>query len=112
MMDISQDDRDAVLALVTETLRDAGRTTPPPETEQDDWLRGTAEWSDPDANGWVTFAPVEIAVWVPKALFGWQVALESRDPLAPEWLKYPHLSLTRWPAVEAAVHRLYAAGEI
>lgn len=111
MMDNSQDDRDAVLALVTETLRDAGRTTPPPETEQGDWLRGNAEWSDPDANGWVTLKPVEIAVWVPKALVGWQVALQSSDPLAPEWLEYPRLSLTRWPAVEAAVRSLYVPGE-
>lgn len=111
MMDIFQDDRDAALALVKETLRDAGRTTPPPEIEQGDWLRGTAEWSDPDANGWVTLVPVEIAVWVPRALVGWQAALESRDPLKLEWLDLPHLSLTRWPAVAAAVRRLYANGE-
>ena len=110
-MDISEGDREAALALVKATLRDAGRTTPPPETEQGDWLRGTAEWSDPDANGWVTLTPVEIPVWVPKALVGWQVALETDGPLNSKWLEFPNMSLKRWPEIEAAVRCLYAAAE-
>ncbi len=68
MADISGSDRAAVLALVTEALRNAGRTAPPLETEQGDWLRGNAKWSEPDEHGWVALVPVQFDVWMPKAL--------------------------------------------
>lgn len=77
MADISEGDRDAVLALVTKALRDAGRTAPPAEAEQGDWLRGDAEWSEPDELGWVALVLSRIDVWVPKAIVAWQVALRS-----------------------------------
>ncbi|WP_010188491.1 hypothetical protein [Sphingomonas sp. PAMC 26605] len=112
MADIPEGDRDAVLALVTEALRDAGQTAPPLEAEQGDWLRGDAEWSGPDKHGWVALVPVGLDVWVPKALVAWQVALRSDGLLPPEWMDDPRLSLTRWPAIEAAVRRLYAAAEV
>lgn len=106
MEDITGDDRDAVLALVTEALRDAGRTEPPPEAEQGDWLRGDAEWSEPDEHGWVALVPVRLDVWVPKAMVAWQVMLQSGGTVWPEWMDDPRLSLARWPAIEAAVRRL------
>lgn len=112
MADIPEGDRDAVLALVTEALRDAGQTAPPPEAEQDDWLRGDADWSEPDEHGWVALAPIRFDVWVPKALVAWQVALQLGGLLQPEWMDDPRLSLARWPAIEAAVRRLYAAVEV
>lgn len=66
MADIPGSDRDAVLALVTEALRNAGRTVPPPETEKGDRLRGNAKWSEPDEHGWVALIPVQFDVWMRK----------------------------------------------
>ena len=111
MTNIPEGDREAVLALVTETLRDAGRTTPPAAAEQGDWLRGDVEWSDADEHGWVALVPSHIDVWVPKALVAWQVALQSGGLLQPEWMDDPRLSLKRWPTIETAVRRLYATAE-
>lgn len=112
MANIPEDDRDAVLVLVTEALRDAGRTAPPPEAEQGDWLRGEAEWSEHDEHGWVALVPVRLDVWVPKALVAWQMTLQSGGLIQPGWMDDPRLSLARWPAIEAAVRRLYAAVEV
>ena len=112
MANIPEGDCDAVLALVTETLCDAGRIAPPRDAERGDWLRGDAEWSEPDEHGWVALVPVRIDVWVPKALVAWQVALQSGRPLQLKWIDDPRLSLARWPAIEAAVGRLYAAAGV
>ena len=111
MADIPEGDRDAVLALIIEAMRDAGQTVPPPETEQGDWLCGDAEWSEPDEHGWVALVLIRLNVWEPKALVAWQGTLQSGGPLEPEWMDDPHLSPARWPAIEAAVRRLYATAE-
>ena len=51
-------DREAILALLDQALRDAGRTEPPPEAEQGAWLKGDIEWSVPDEHGWIAVVPV------------------------------------------------------
>lgn len=112
MADIPEGDCDAVLVLVTEALRDARRTAPPAEAEQGDWLRGNVKWSEPDEHGWVALIPVQFDVWMPKALVAWQMALQSGDLLQPNWMNEPRYSLARWPVIETAVRRLYAAPEM
>ena len=55
----------AILALLDQALRDEERTTPPPSAEQENWLHGSAGFTDPDEHGWI--APVPPAdVWVPR----------------------------------------------
>lgn len=111
MDEVSPQDRAEVLILIDQALRDGERTTPPPEAEREDWMKGEFEWSEPDEHGWVGMVPGRPDVWVPTALVTWQITLQSGGTLGRELLDDPRLSLARWPGIEAAVRRLYATGQ-
>ena len=109
MDDVSEQDRAALLALVDEALRDAGRTEPPPEAELSAWLKGDIEWSVPDEHGWIAMVPVRTDIWSPKALVALQTTLRSGGTLGRMSMDDPRLSLARWPAIEKAVRRTFGS---
>ena len=111
MDDVSEQDRAEVLALIDQALRDDERTTPPPEAERIAWLKGEFEWSEPDEHGWIAMVPGRPDVWVPRGLVTWQIELRSNRTLGRELLDDSRVWLARWPAIEAAVGRLYAKGQ-
>ena len=111
MDDVSEQARANVLGLIDQALRDDERTTPPPEAERMDRLKGEFEWSEPDEHGWIAMVLGRSDVWVPKALVTWQITLQRGGTFGRELLDDPRLSLARWPDIEAAVGRLYATGQ-
>ena len=103
--------RETLAALIGRMLDAETLTTPPSPGEEGDWLYGSAGFTEPDEHGWM--APLPSArVWTPRALVFWRMAVRTGAPVSEEQRRDPRHSLARWPAIEAAVYRLYAAAEV
>lgn len=97
----SDPDRKALVALLDEALRAASRSEAPPNPERHDWVYGSIGFTEPDQHGW--FSWILPKVWMPKALFFWQVAVWSGGTVTKEQARDPDHSLARWPEVDKAV---------
>ena len=106
MNDLPEQDRAALVALLDQALRDAGRTEPPPGAEPGEWLYGDSELSRPDENGWMTSVPTEPR-WVPRALLFWRMTALAGGPVDDEHMRGSRHSLARWPAIDEAMRRAF-----
>ena len=98
--------RDTLEALINRMLDAETRTTPPPANEKQDWLYGSAGFTEPDEYG--RMAPLPPAhVWTPRALVFWRMAVRTGGLVSEEQKHDPRHSLARWPAIEAAVQRAF-----
>ena len=102
--------RETLEALIGRMLDAETRTTLPPTGEEEDWLYGSAGFTEPDEHGWM--APLPSAhVWSPRALVFWRMAVRTGARVSEEHACDPRHSLARWPAIEAAVRRMVEAQE-
>lgn len=92
-------------ALIERMLDTKTRETPPPADEAGDWLYGSAGFTEPDEHGWMARVP-PAALWVPRALVFWHMAMRTRMPVSEEQRCDARHSLARWPAIETAVQRM------
>lgn len=105
-------EREALAALIGRMLYAEARTDAPPESERGDWLYGgvgPAEFTDPDAHGWMAIVPPANRAWTPKALVFWHEIVKSGGRPSPTLAAHPVHSLARWPAIERAVQTYVAA---
>ena len=103
-----EQDRDAIVAMFDQALRKETRTEPPSQAERNDWLYGSAGFTEPDEHGWI--APLRQAdVWVPRALVFWRMAVLTGTTVSDEQMCDRCHLLARWPAIEDAVGHMLAA---
>lgn len=101
-MDIgAEPDRDAVVALLDQALGAAARNEASPEAERQDWLYGSAGFTEPDEHGWM--APSLPELWMPRALCFWHAAISSGGKISGKLMCEPGHSLKRWPVIEQTV---------
>lgn len=106
-MDLATDpDRDAIVALLDQTIRAEARADTPTEADRRDWLHGSVdpvEFTEPDDHGWMGVVPAKTEGWIPRALVFWRTVLSSGGSVRRDWMREPVHSLGRWPAIEEAV---------
>lgn len=99
--------REMLEVLIGRMLDAETRTTPPPPGEEEDWLYGSAGFTEPDEHGWMASIP-SARIWSPRALVFWHMAIRTGASVSEEQRRDPRHSLARWSAIKAAVDRLPA----
>lgn len=97
--------RDMLQVLIDRMLNAEMRTTPPPASEEGDWLYGSVGFTEPDSHGWMAPSP-SVHVWTPRALVFWRMVIRMGAHVSDGQRRDPRLSLARWPAIDAAVRQL------
>lgn len=103
---VTDPNRQAIVALLDQAIRAEARGDAPPEAERRDWLHGGVDpiqYTDPDEHGWMEIVPPSTKAWIPRALVFWHTVLSSGGTVSREQMRHPAHSLSRWPAIEAAV---------